>query len=256
MNQFVWVAAILVFSEAAVMGGDRPNGRPFATRSEVIARHGMAATSQPLATMVAIDVLKRGGSAVDAAIAANAVLSLMEPTGCGLGGDLFAIVWDAKSQKLHGLNASGRSPAGLTAQEFQKRGLSRIPSLGVLPISVPGCVDGWFELHAKFGRLPMNEVLAPAVQYAREGFPVSEVIALGWQGAAKTFAEQPGFKDTFLIEGRSPEKGEIFRNPRLAATLETLGLKGRDEFYRGDMARSISAHFTSPQGFETIRRTP
>lgn len=249
MNQFVWVAAILVLSEAAVMGGDRPNGRPFATRSEVIARHGMAATSQPLATMVAIDVLKRGGSAVDAAIAANAVLSLMEPTGCGLGGDLFAIVWDAKSQKLHGLNASGRSPAGLTAQEFQKRGLSRIPSLGVLPISVPGCVDGWFELHGKFGRLPMNEVLAPAVQYAREGFPVSEVIALGWQGAAKTFAEQPGFKDTFLIEGRSPEKGEIFRNPRLAATLETLGLKGRDEFYRGDMARSISDYVQQHGGF-------
>ena len=249
MNQFVWVAAILVLSEAAVMGGDRPNGRPFATRSEVIARHGMAATSQPLATMVAMDVLKRGGSAVDAAIAANAVLSLMEPTGCGLGGDLFAIVWDAKSQKLHGLNASGRSPAGLTAQEFQKRGLSRIPSLGVLPISVPGCVDGWFELHGKFGRLPMNEVLAPAMQYAREGFPVSEVIALGWQGAAKTFAEQPGFKDTFLIEGRSPEKGEIFRNPRLAATLETLGLKGRDEFYRGDMARSISDYVQQHGGF-------
>ncbi len=231
------------------MGGDRTTGKPFSTRSEVIARHGMAATSQPLATMVAIDVLKRGGSAVDAAIAANATLGLMEPTGCGIGGDLFAIVWDAKTQKLHGLNASGRSPATLTLEEFQKRGLSTIPSRGVLPVSVPGCVDGWFELHGKFGRLPMSEVLAPAVQYAREGFPVSEVIAQGWQGSAKAFAEQPGFSDTFLIEGKAPQKGDIFRNPRLANTLETIGGKGRDEFYRGDMARAIGDYMKQHGGF-------
>ena len=249
MNRFVWVVVVLLSSDLVALSGDRSAGPPFVTRSEVIARHGMAATSQPLATMVAIDVLKRGGSAVDAAIAANAVLTLMEPTGCGLGGDLFAIVWDAKTQKLYGLNASGRSPATLTAAEFQKRGLRRIPSLGVLPISVPGCVDGWFELHAKFGRLPMNEILAPAVQYAREGFPVSEVIANGWKGASATFAQQPGFKDTFLIDGRSPEKGDIFRNPRLAATLETLGIKGRDEFYRGDMARAISDYVQEHGGF-------
>lgn len=243
------LAAIVIMNGELAMGGDRPSGKPFATRSEVIARDGMAATSQPLATMVAIDVLKRGGSAVDAAIAANAVLGLMEPTGCGLGGDLFAIVWDAKTQKLHGLNASGRSPAALTAEEFQKRGLKKIPSFGVLPISVPGCVDGWFELHEKFGHLPMSEILAPAARYAREGFPVSEVIAQGWQNGAKTFADQPGFKDTFLVEGKAPQKGDIFRNVRLASTLEKIGTDGRDEFYRGDMARAIAEFVQRHGGF-------
>lgn len=224
-------------------------GKPFATRSEVIARHGMAATSQPLATMVAIDILKRGGSAVDAAIAANAVLGLMEPTGCGIGGDLFAIVWDNKSQKLHGLNASGRSPAGLTLEEFQKQGLKKIPSFGVLPISVPGCVDGWFELHSKFGRLPMSELLAPAIQYAREGFPVSEVIAQGWQSGERVFAKQPGFADTFLVDGKAPRTGDIFRNPRLANTLEKIGQGGRDVFYKGDIARALAADVQKHGGF-------
>lgn len=238
-----------VWSSTPLTAGDRTVGKPFATRSEVIARHGMAATSQPLATMVAIDVLKRGGSAVDAAIAANAVLGLMEPTGCGIGGDLFAIVWDNKSQKLHGLNASGRSPAGLTLEEFQKQGLKKIPSFGVLPISVPGCVDGWFELHSKFGRLPMSDILAPAIQYAREGFPVSEVIAQGWQSGERVFAKQPGFADTFLIEGRAPRTGDIFRNPRLANTLEKIGQGGRDVFYKGDIARALAADVQKHGGF-------
>ncbi len=238
-----------VWSGNPLVAGDRTVGKPFATRSEVIARHGMAATSQPLATMVAIDILKRGGSAVDAAIAANAVLGLMEPTGCGIGGDLFAIVWDNKAQKLHGLNASGRSPAGLTLEEFQKQGLKKIPSFGVLPISVPGCVDGWFELHAKFGRLPMSELLAPAIQYAREGFPVSEVIAQGWQSGERVFAKQPGFADTFLIDGKAPRTGDIFRNPRLANTLEKIGQGGRDVFYKGDMARALAADVQKHGGF-------
>ncbi|MFO0977438.1 MAG: gamma-glutamyltransferase [Planctomycetaceae bacterium] len=238
-----------VWSSTALTAGDRTVGKPFATRSEVIARHGMAATSQPLATMVAIDILKRGGSAVDAAIAANAVLGLMEPTGCGIGGDLFAIVWDNKSQKLHGLNASGRSPAGLTLEEFQKQGLKKIPSFGVLPISVPGCVDGWFELHSKFGRLPMSELLAPAIQYAREGFPVSEVIAQGWQSGERVFAKQPGFADTFLVDGKAPRTGDIFRNPRLANTLEKIGQGGRDVFYKGDIARALAADVQKHGGF-------
>lgn len=247
------LAIVLVVAPAwsggQVAAGDRTVGKPFATRSEVIARHGMAATSQPLATMVAIDILKRGGSAVDAAIAANAVLGLMEPTGCGIGGDLFAIVWDNKTQKLHGLNASGRSPAGLTLEEFQKRGLTKIPSFGVLPISVPGCVDGWFELHSKFGRLPMSELLAPAVQYAREGFPVSEVIAQGWQSGERVFAKQPGFSDTFLIDGKAPRTGDVFRNPRLANTLEKIGQGGRDVFYKGDIAKSLAADVQKHGGF-------
>lgn len=229
--------------------GDRVTGKMFATRSEVVARHGMAATSQPLATMAAIDILKKGGSAVDAAIAANAVLGLTEPTGNGIGGDLFAIVWDAKSQKLYGLNASGRSPAGLSLQEFQKRGLTKIPSFGVLPISVPGCVDGWFELHQKFGRLPMPEVLAPAVEYAREGFPLTEVIAHYWKSGETTFAKQPGFSETYLIKGKAPKKGDTFRNPRLANTLEKIGTAGRDEFYKGAMARAMADFIQQHGGF-------
>ena len=173
LNAAVLVAALFQFCLAT----DRPTGQKFATRSEVIASQGMAATSQPLATQVAIDILKAGGSAVDAAIAANATIGLMEPTGNGIGGDLFAIVWDAKTQTLYGLNASGRSPATLKLDELQKRGLTAIPPFGPLPVTVPGCVDGWFELHEKFCRLPMKDVLAPAIQYCNEGFPVSEVIA-------------------------------------------------------------------------------
>ncbi len=216
-------------------GGDRVSSRPFATRSEVIARHGMAATSQPLATQIAIDILKAGGTAVDAAIAANAALGLMEPTGNGIGGDLFAMVWDAKSGKLYGLNASGRSPYGLTREYFGEQGLEEIPKYGPLPVSVPGCVDGWFELHGRFGKLPMKDVLAPAVRYAREGFPVSELIAYYWAGGRR-LAEHPGFADTFLPGGKAPKKGEIFRNAMLADTLERIGAGGRDVFYKGELA--------------------
>ncbi len=208
-------------------------GLGFATRSEVIAPNGMAATSQPLATQIALDILKAGGSAVDAAIAANAALGLMEPTGSGIGGDLFAIVWDAETEQLHGLNASGRSPRGLTLEEFQKRGLIRLPKYGLLTVSVPGCVDGWFELHEKFGKLPMSDVLAPAIRYARDGFPVSELIAFYWDVSIEKIGDQPGFTQTFLIgeEGRAPRKGELFRNAALADTLQKIANGGRDVFY-------------------------
>ncbi|MFY9253939.1 MAG: gamma-glutamyltransferase [Fuerstiella sp.] len=228
---------------------DRPTGQKFATRSEVIARHGIAATSQPLATQVAIDVLKKGGSAVDAAIAANATIGLMEPTGNGIGGDLFAIVWDAKTQTLYGLNASGRSPASLTLDEFQKRGLTAIPPFGPLPVTVPGCVDGWFELHEKFGRLPMKDVLAPAIQYCNEGFPVSEVIASGWRGSRKTFEQYPGFLDTFFPDGTGPNTGDIFRNPMLGGTLQKIADGGRDVYYKGEIARTISGFMQANGGF-------
>jgi gamma-glutamyltranspeptidase / glutathione hydrolase len=229
--------------------GDRITGRMFATRSEVVARNGMAATSQPLATQVAIDILKQGGSAVDAAIAANAALGLMEPTSNGIGGDLFAIVWDAKTEQLYGLNASGRSPKSLTLEEFQKRDLSRIPSTGPLPVSVPGCVDGWFALHEKFGRLPMTDVLAPTIEYAREGFPVSELIAHYWSGGVRSYARFPNFVDTYGIDGRGPKTGDMFRNPMLANTLEKIATGGRDEFYRGDIARTIAAFIKQQGGF-------
>ncbi len=220
-------------------GGDRLTGRAFATRSEVIARNGMAATSQPLATQVAIDILKKGGTAVDAAIAANAVLGLMEPTGSGIGGDLFAIIWDAKTQKLYGLNASGRSPYELSLAQLKAAGLTSIPPFGPLPVTVPGCVEGWFSLHERFGKLPMGEVLAPAIGYAREGFPLTELIAYYWGRGGRILKDQPNFAATFLPNGRAPKKGDIFRNPDLASTYETLASGGRDAFYRGALTEKM-----------------
>lgn len=241
-------ALLIASSGVRLVGQDRITGQPFATRSEVIAAQGMAATSQPLATQIAIDVLKSGGSAVDAAIAANAALGLMEPTGCGMGGDLFAIVWDNDSQRLYGLNASGRSPQALTLEEFQKRGLEKIPAYGPLPVTVPGCVDGWFTLHERFGRLPMERVLAPAIAYAEAGFPVSELIAYYWQ-RSESLKRYPGFADTFLRGGRAPRKGEIFRNPDLAKTLRLLSKEGRDAFYRGSIADTIDAFMREHGGY-------
>ena len=178
MNRVVSLVLGLMASLTTVAQGfDRVTGEPFASRSEVIATQGMAATSQPLATQVALDILKAGGSAVDAAIAANATLGLMEPTGCGIGGDLFAIVWDAEKGELTGLNASGRSPESLTLQHFRDLGMEGIPYLGPLAVSVPGSVAGWYELHERYGRLPMADLLAPACRYAEEGFAVTQSIS-------------------------------------------------------------------------------
>ena len=188
------IAVILLLGMTiAVNSQDRITGKTFATRSEVIAQHGMAATSHPLATQVALDILKKGGSAVDAAIAANACLGLMEPVSCGIGGDIFAIVWDAKTQKLYGLNGSGRSPKSLTLEYFLENGYEHIPLFGPLPVSVPGCVDGWFELHGKFGKLSMKEVLAPAISYAREGFP--------WPNSSRTIWSEapPAMRNTRIL---------------------------------------------------------
>jgi gamma-glutamyltranspeptidase/glutathione hydrolase len=235
------VLAFLVLSTRVAGGGDRITGRAFATRSEVLATHGAAATSHPLATLAAIDILKRGGSAVDAAIAANACLGLMEPTGSGVGGDLFALVWDPKTGKLCGLNASGRSPFGLTRAYFEQQGIERIPKFGPLPVSVPGCVDGWFELHGRFGKLPIGDVLAPAIGYARGGFPVTELIAYYWERGGAAMKDYPGFAETFLPDGKAPGKGEVFRNPALAGTLERIAAGGRDAFYRGEIADAIDA---------------
>ncbi|MDH3546155.1 MAG: gamma-glutamyltransferase [Gammaproteobacteria bacterium] len=229
-------------------GYDRITGRSFASRSEIIAPHGMVATSQPLATQIGLEILKAGGSAVDAAIAANAALGLMEPTGCGIGGDLFAIVWDAEDEKLLGLNASGRAPALMTIEYFEERGLDAIPDFGPLSVSVPGAVDGWFELHRRFGRLPMQEVLAPAIEYARNGFPVSQTIAHAMAGDAETLATYPGFAETYMADGRTPSKGEMFRNPRLAATYEMLAAHGRDVFYAGEIARRIDGYMREHDG--------
>lgn len=229
-------------------GFDRTTGRGFASRSEVIASNAMAATSQPLATQVALDILRAGGHAVDAAIAANVALGLMEPTGNGIGGDLFAIVWDSANKELAGLNASGRAPALMTLDYLRGRRLSRIPATGPIPVSVPGAVDGWFELHDRFGRLDMAALIEPTVRYARDGFPVSEVIADMWARDAALLVQFPGFADTFMHGGRAPAKGEIFRNPRLADTLEAIAEGGRDEFYRGSIARRIDGYMVEQGG--------
>lgn len=230
---------------------DRITGKNFATRSEVIAKHGMVATSQPLATQIGLDILKSGGNAIDAAIAANAALGLMEPTGNGIGGDLFAIVWDAKSQKLYGLNGSGRSPYDLKLDYFKEQGLDRIPALGPLPVTVPGTVDAWFELHKKFGSIDMRKILGPAIEYARAGFPVSELIAYYWQRNARYLKQYPNFKEIFMPGGKAPEKGEVFKNPYLANTLETIANKGRDAFYEGEIAEIIAAYMQEQGGFLT-----
>lgn len=224
-------------------------GLDFATRSEVIAQHGMACTSQPLATQVALDILKKGGTAVDAAIAADAMLGLVEPTGSGIGGDLFAIVWDAKVKKLYGLNASGRSPKSLTLEYFKQHGYKKIPSHGPLPVSVPGCVDGWYELHSRFGSLPMTQILEPAIGYARNGFPLSELIAWYWQRNANILKDYEGFAQIFMPNGKAPAKGEIFENPYLANTYELIAKKGRDEFYRGSIAHTVDEYMKRNGGF-------
>ena len=250
-SQFILTMLALCGLTAASAAQDRVTGLPWATRSEVYAQHGMAATSQPLATQIALDILKAGGSAVDAAIAANAALGVMEPTGNGIGGDLFAIVWDAKTKKLYGLNASGRSPQGLTLEMLQEKGLTSLPAYGPLPVSVPGAVDGWFELHERFGKLPMNEVLAPAIGYAREGFPVSELIAYYWRASARGLARYEGFSETFLRDGRGPRTGEMWTRPLLANTLEKIGAEGRDVFYKGEMADTMAAFMERVGGYLT-----
>ncbi|MEN8119192.1 MAG: gamma-glutamyltransferase [Bacteroidota bacterium] len=228
---------------------DRITGKPFSTRSEVIAQNGMAATSQPLATQVAIDILKQGGNAIDAAIAANAVLGLVEPTGNGIGGDLFAIIWDAKTAKLYGLNSSGWSPKDLNLKFFKKNKYKKIPAFGPLPVTVPGTVDGWFEMHKKFGKIPMNKILQPAIDYARNGFPMTELISYYMGRSEKFLKKYPGFEETYMPNGHTPKKGEIFKNHDLANTLEKIAKGGRDIFYKGDIAKTIANFIKEQNGF-------
>lgn len=240
---------VLTFPFFHLMGQDRITGRDFATRSEVIAQNGMAATSHPLATQTAIDILKRGGNAIDAAIAANAVLGVVEPTGSGIGGDLFAIIWSAEKGRLYGLNASGRSPRSLTLEHLKDMGLEKIPSYGPLPVSVPGCVDGWYEMYEIFGKLPMPVILKPAIDYARNGFPVTEVIAYYLERGTSILKDYPNIKEVFMPGGKAPAKGEIFKNPQLANTLEKISKGGRNEFYRGSIAKTIADFMKSQGGF-------
>ncbi len=247
----VLMASLYTVQSFAAGNGDRYVGAPFATRAPTIAQHGMAATMQPLASQIAVDVLKKGGSAVDAAIAANAALGLMEPVSSGIGGDLFAIVWDPKTKHLYGYNGSGRSPKGRTLADMKRKldGNNNVPYFGSLSVTVPGAVDGWYALHDKFGKLPMADLLAPAVAYARDGFPVSQFIAALWAANMESLAFSPEVEEfenaqkTYLVNGAPPVQGQVFKNPDLARTYQALQQGGRDAFYKGVLAKTMDAYF-------------
>lgn len=241
-------------AQAIAAGGyDRPAPNRRQSRSVVIAKHGIVATSQPLAAQAGLDVLKAGGNAADAAIAANAVIGLTEPMSCGIGGDLFVIYWDAKTGQLYGLNASGRSPYNLNRTVFEQRGLEQIPQSGPLPWSVPGCVDGWATLHKRFGSQPLAQLLEPAIRYAEEGFPVSEIIGRSWQNSTQSLSQYPDSAKTYLPGGRAPQIGELFKNPYLAHSYRLIAEQGRDAFYRGEIAREIVAFSEQNGGYFSMK---
>src|ERR1051326_93353 len=245
------MAGLYSVQSFAAGNGDRYVGAPFATRAPTIAQHGMAATMQPLASQIAIDVLKKGGTAVDAAIAANAALGLMEPVSCGVGGDLFAIVWDPKTKHLYGYNGSGRSPKGRTLADLKRKlgGRNYMPAFGSLSVTVPGTVDGWYALHDRFGKLPMPDLLAPAIAYSRDGFPVSQYISALWAANMEGLSLSPEVEEfenaqkTYLINDAAPAQGQIFKNPDLARTYQMLAQGGRDAFYKGPLAKKMDAYF-------------
>ncbi|PYQ45599.1 MAG: gamma-glutamyltransferase, partial [Acidobacteria bacterium] len=245
------LAAVLVILMTANPGApsERPAGRSFATRSVVYARHGMVAAAHPLAVQIGVDVLKKGGSAADAAIAVNAALGFLEPMSCGIGGDLFAMVWDAKTQKLYGLNASGRAPRALTADKVKPDADGTIRDRTPDSWTVPGAADGWFALHEKFGRLPMADLLAPTIRAAREGEAVPEIIAALWEAGARKYKDAPGFAHTYLPGGRAPREGEVFKNPDLARAYEAIATGGRDAYYRGPIAKDLVAFSKRSGGY-------
>ena len=228
---------MLLFNE--LFAYDRITGLPFATRSEVIGQNGMAATSHPLATQTAIDVLKSGGNAIDAAIAANAVLGLVEPTGCGIGGDLFAIVWDEKTNQLYGLNSSGPASKKMSIDYVKQQGFEKIPAYGALPVTVPGAVAGWSALHDKFGKLPFENLFNNAIDYANNGFPVTELIAYYLERSSSVFKDYENFSSVWMPSGATPKKGEIFKNPLLAKTYQAIAKTNGQSFYEGSTAAEI-----------------
>jgi gamma-glutamyltranspeptidase/glutathione hydrolase len=244
-----FVLCSLIAVALTATAADRPEGRWPATRSVTVARQGMVAAAHPLAVLVGLDILRRGGSAVDAAIAVNAALTFLEPVACGLGGDLFAIVWDPASGRLHGLNAAGAAPRALTPERIPAEPDGTIPLRSPYAWTVPGCVDGWHTLHGRFGRLPWSEVLKPAADLARQGAPVPQVIAGAWARAPRIFGDKPGFSQVFLPGGKAPAEGEIFANPALAHTIDMLAREGRNAFYEGEIARSIVRFSREVGGF-------
>ena len=249
--KFRFIILSLALMTMSGYGYDRITGEQFASRSEVIGQHGMVATSHPLATQIGIDVLKKGGTAIDAAIAANIALGLMEPTGSGIGGDLFAIVWDAKEQKLFGLNASGPAPQSISLDYFKQQKLAKIPPFGPLPVTVPGAVDGWVKLHEKFGNQSFASLFEPTIGYARKGHPVTETIAYYLDRSKEIFKQYPNFSDVWMKDGETTGKGDIFKNPQLANTLEIIAEKGRAGFYEGEVAKTIADFIQAQGGFLT-----
>ena len=250
MNKVIGFILLLTMATTG-SGYDRITGEKFASRSEVIGQNGMVATSHPLATQIGLDILKQGGTAVDAAIAANIALGLMEPTGNGIGGDLFAIIWDAQSNKLHGLNASGPAPMNLSIDYFEQQGLKKIPAYGPLPVTVPGAVDGWVKLHEKFGKLKFKSLFEPTIEYAEKGFPITETIAYYLDKSQKRFEKYPNFSEVWIKNGRMPQKGEIFKNPQLANTLRIIAENGRAGFYEGEIAQTMANFIQAQGGFLT-----
>ena len=234
-------------------GYDRPAKNPSQSRSVVVAEHGIVAASQPLAAQAGLDILKSGGNAIDAAIATNAMLGLVEPMSCGIGGDIFVIYWDNKTQKLYGLNGSGRSPYKLNRDVFKQKGLTDIPGEGLLCWSVPGCVAGWEDLRSRFGNKSLAEILAPAISYAEKGFPVSEIISGGWRASAKRLAQRPDNAKTYLIDGRGPADGEIFRNPRLAASYRAIAQEGPSAYYKGSIGQQIISFSEANGGYLSLK---
>ena len=218
----LFTLTILLFLSSQTIAYDRILGKDFATRSEVIATNGMAATSHPLATQTAIDVLKSGGNAIDAAIAANAVLGLVEPTGCGIGGDLFAIVWIDEDKKLYGLNSSGPAPQDMTIEKLKAMGMDKIPPFGPLPVTVPGAVAGWTALHKRFGIKSFEELFNNAIYYADNGFPITEVVGYYLQLSSERYKDYPNFKDVWMPNGEALKKGDVFVNKDLANTYKQI----------------------------------
>jgi gamma-glutamyltranspeptidase/glutathione hydrolase len=245
---FVVLVAVSAFGADDILPGDRPAGRRNATRSAPVARHGMIATSQALASAAGLKVLQDGGNAIDAAVTAAAVIAVVEPAMNGIGGDLFAIVYDAKTKQVYGLDSSGRSSHRATPAEFACRGLKEMPENGPLPVDVPGVVEGWSQLLQRFGTRSLGQALQPAIGYARDGFGVQEIAAADWRDEAARLAKDPAAARTFLPNGRAPVAGEVFRNPNLAKSLERIAKEGRDAFYKGAIAQAIAADMKARDG--------
>ena len=243
---------IFLFLSTHIISYDRILGKDFASRSEVIATNGMAATSHPLATQTAIDVLKGGGNAIDAAIAANAVLGLVEPTGCGIGGDLFAIVWIDEDKKLYGLNSSGPAPQDMSIGKLKAMGIDKIPPYGPLPVTVPGAVAGWTALHKRFGNKPFDELFNNAIYYADTGFPVTEVVGYYLQLSSERYKDYPNFADVWMPNGEALKKGDVFVNKDLSNTYKQIAKSYGASFYKGDIAKTISEFIVEQGGFLTV----